>query len=197
MSKSISCTETAKLIRKALKEAFPDVKFSVQSSQYSGGASIRIRYTDGPNVNQVESVTDRFEGSYFDGQIDFKGSKYAMINGEQVSFGADFIFVNRDYSDDFITKALAKFYRRYAGNFEGSNVPKATVEDYKMGRLYYFEVPGMNGGQDFFRREFNSLMYKTSDRLKIEQSNTAGSVISLGNDGYGQAAQNFVPGVTA
>ena len=36
----LTCAETAKLVRSALKAAFPGVKFSVCSSTYSGGASI-------------------------------------------------------------------------------------------------------------------------------------------------------------
>jgi hypothetical protein len=43
----ISTTDTAKLARKMLKTAFPSVKFSVTSSSYSGGSSIRIKWLDG------------------------------------------------------------------------------------------------------------------------------------------------------
>lgn len=41
-TKYLSCAETAKLIRQALKEAFPDMKFGVRSKTYSGGASIDV-----------------------------------------------------------------------------------------------------------------------------------------------------------
>ncbi|WP_338423309.1 LPD29 domain-containing protein, partial [Xylella fastidiosa] len=47
-TKYLTCAETAKLVRKALKESFPDIKFSVKSSNYSGGASIRVSWIDGP-----------------------------------------------------------------------------------------------------------------------------------------------------
>lgn len=36
-NKYISCKDTAVMMRKALKEAFPGVKFSVRSDVYSGG----------------------------------------------------------------------------------------------------------------------------------------------------------------
>jgi hypothetical protein len=122
--------------------------------------------------------------------IDYKGNQYAMIDGQEVSFGADFVFVNRDYSDALVQKALDRFYRIYAGNFLGNETePKATVEDYRKGNLLYFNVPRMSGALgDFVRREFNSLIYKMSDRLKVEPSKTAGKVMYLGSDGYGQAA---------
>ena len=49
----LSCAETAKLVRAALKKAFPGVKFSVKSSVYSMGASIRVGWTDGPVTKAV------------------------------------------------------------------------------------------------------------------------------------------------
>lgn len=75
----LTAADTAKLVRKALKEAFPDMKFSVRSHTYSGGASLTVAWTDGPNIKQVEAVTCRFQGSYFDGQIDYKGSIYHLV----------------------------------------------------------------------------------------------------------------------
>ena len=72
-------TDTARLIRKALKSAFPNTKFSVRSDKYSGGASIRVNYNGaggGPLSEDVESVTDFFKGAGFDGSIDMKYSKY-------------------------------------------------------------------------------------------------------------------------
>jgi len=62
--------ETAKLVRAALAKAFPGVKFSVRSKTYSGGASISVRWTDGPLVSEVERVAKKFEGRRFDGSID-------------------------------------------------------------------------------------------------------------------------------
>lgn len=74
MSDYLSCSETAKLVRKALKEAFPGQKFSVRSSTYSMGASIRVGWTDGPQTADVDKVVGCFAGSGFDGMIDLKTS---------------------------------------------------------------------------------------------------------------------------
>ena len=52
--KSLSCADTAKLIRADLKTNYPNVKFSVRSSVYSGGASIRVSWVDGCFVEDVE-----------------------------------------------------------------------------------------------------------------------------------------------
>jgi hypothetical protein len=73
-TKYLSCAETAKLIRAALKKAFPGVKFSVRSSTYSMGASIDVGWTDGPCAKAVEAVTGCYAGANFDGMIDLKNT---------------------------------------------------------------------------------------------------------------------------
>jgi hypothetical protein len=94
----ISCADTAKLVREALKKAFPGVKFSVRSSTYSGGASIRVKWTDGPETKKVECVAGAFAGADFDGMIDLKSYHESDLNGERVHFGADYVFCDRNYS---------------------------------------------------------------------------------------------------
>lgn len=42
----LTVAEVAKLVRRSLNEAFPGVKFSVRSKSYSGGASIRVKWTE-------------------------------------------------------------------------------------------------------------------------------------------------------
>lgn len=66
----LSAAETAKLVRRALKEAFPGQKFSVRSDTYSGGASIDVKWTDGPRRATVEAVAKQYQGGGFDGSID-------------------------------------------------------------------------------------------------------------------------------
>jgi hypothetical protein len=105
--KYLTCAETAKLVRIALKVAFPKVKFGVTSKTYSGGASIHIRWMDGPTAAEVQHVTGRFEGATFDGMIDLKSYTTGELNGEQVHSGADFIFCEREYSVDFLRRRAA------------------------------------------------------------------------------------------
>lgn len=73
-ARHIDTPEAAKLIRKALKAAFPATKFSVRSQRYSGGSSIDVRWTDGPSGKAVKAITDQFQGSGFDSMIDLKYS---------------------------------------------------------------------------------------------------------------------------
>ena len=65
----LTCAETAKLVRTALRESFPGVKFSVRAKTYSGGASISVWWTDGPMRADVEAVARQFEAADFDGMI--------------------------------------------------------------------------------------------------------------------------------
>lgn len=66
----LDVTATAKLIRKALREAFPGERFSVRSSRYAGGSSVHIDWTDGPTTGAVDAVIGFFAGGRFDGMID-------------------------------------------------------------------------------------------------------------------------------
>lgn len=182
----ISCADTAKLIRAALKEAFPGIKFSVKSHTYSGGASINVRWTDGPNTAQVEAVAGTFSGSYFDGSTDYKGATYAMIDGISTRFGADFIFCNRDHSDAAIQRAIDRVAREYEGNFSAYGVSVPTVEQFRHGDLYRVSI--MGDGNDYWSLQslIGRQAAKNSDRLAVAKSKTAGKVIYLGNDGYSQ-----------
>jgi hypothetical protein len=175
----MTCADTAKLIRKALTEAFPGVQFSVRSKVYSGGASINVGWTDGPNTKQVEAVAGVFSGAHFDSSIDLKTSTYALVDGQEVRFGADFIFCNRHYSDSFIKKAIDQFARIYAANYRGREHELPSVEDWKNGRLFGRIVPDSIGIE--VAREIGRLIEKRSDRLAVKRSPTAAKVIYLGN----------------
>lgn len=102
----VRVADVAKMLRQALRESFPATIFSVRSKSYSGGASIDVAYQDGPPRRIVEAVAGRYAGSYFDGGIDYKGNRYHLLDGKPVSFGADFIFVNRSLSVDAYRMAL-------------------------------------------------------------------------------------------
>ncbi len=143
---SLSCAETAKLVRAALKARFPRVKFSVTSKTYSMGASMNVTWTDGPTSKAVEAITTQYVGSDFDGSIDLKvasthwlmpdgsvtfastqgtqgsGGCIASVKTEQpegavrVRFGADSIWVHRKYSPR--AEALIEARATYWAGFE-------------------------------------------------------------------------------
>ncbi len=78
----LTCADTAKLVRTALRESFPGVKFSVRAKTYSGGASISVWWTDGPMRADVEAVARQFEGADFDGMIDLKSSRQHWLTAD-------------------------------------------------------------------------------------------------------------------
>lgn len=121
----IPVTETAKLIRKQLKQKFPDTRFIVRSSRYAHGASIHISYgPDGPDRAFVELLCRSYQGKRFNGMTDTASRNYHWLINERVpviakaggqgtgfkaiaterpspdaefvQFGADYVFVHRD-----------------------------------------------------------------------------------------------------
>jgi hypothetical protein len=88
MTRTIDAAETAKLIRKRLKAAFPGVTFSVKTDRYAGGSSIRIRYTDGPVLAMVKAITDAYAGGGFDGMIDMAYDCDAYLTADGRAFFA-------------------------------------------------------------------------------------------------------------
>ncbi len=83
----LSSTDTARLVRAALRDAFPDGRFSVRTSYYSGGSSIRVRYVDGPPTDKVRAIVDSFSGRGFDGSIDLAYSIDAYIDADNRVLG--------------------------------------------------------------------------------------------------------------
>lgn len=113
----LTCAETAKLVRVALKEAFPGVKFSVRSDSYAGGASMRVRWTDGPFERDVEKVAKAFEGGSFDGMIDLKSYHTSVLDGgEVVHHGADYVFTHRAISPELFAKVQVEAELAFSKN---------------------------------------------------------------------------------
>lgn len=63
-------TETGTEIRRALRAAFPGVKFSLRGSRGTGYGWFNLSWTDGPTTSAVDAVTNGFRSSYFDGMDD-------------------------------------------------------------------------------------------------------------------------------
>lgn len=113
-----SVTDTAKMIRKTLKAAFPGTKFSVRCSKYSGGASIDVRWIDGPTRNQVDAVIGFYQGSKFDAMIDLKSyvtQEVVLADGSKarVHYGSDYVHTARDLSDAELAKYEQIVRERY------------------------------------------------------------------------------------
>lgn len=64
---SYDVKQTAAALRKALKTAFPAVKFSVTMSRGTGYGWLDCGWTDGPSEKQVTAITEQFESSRWQG----------------------------------------------------------------------------------------------------------------------------------
>jgi hypothetical protein len=183
-----SCAETAKLVRAALKESFPGVKFSVRSSVYSGGASINVNYVDGPSYDQVKRVVGMFEGSYFDGMTDYKGSNYGSLDGQEVRFGADFIFVNRKFTAPILTGAASEVLNKYGLDNE------VVIDSGGQYSGAYIKSVGANAdslARGFSQYDIERLINQAASAYSANdaaESATLARVAFLGDDGYGYGA---------
>jgi Large polyvalent protein associated domain 29 len=174
MREYLSCAETAKLIRAALKQALPGVKFSVQSKTYSGGASITVGWVDGPNEAQVKAVAGRFAGATFDGMIDLKSSVTSIYQGKEVRFGSDYVFYRREFSDAMVQSAIDSVFAKYAANFKADGIAKPTLEDFSKGKLWNVQLSGLhNYGNQSVQADIHALLGKKSDRGVVENSAVA------------------------
>ena len=154
-AKYYTTTETAKLIRALLKRKFPNVKFSVRSSKYSGGSSIRVSWTDGPTAKLVDAYVQPFSGASFDGMQDLKsyhdcwmkdGCAYfnqedAPAGAELVSFSADFIFTERSYTADSLERAK----KAYALKWGADKADQVQIKTFEGGQAYTDGGPTWDG----------------------------------------------------
>ena len=112
-SLSVSRTDTAKLIRKLLKKAYPGVKFSVRSESYAGGGAIRIGWTDGPCTDLVDRLVGKLESTHFNGMDDSTSYTDCDVNGLPVHFCSGYITTNRELSDESDGFIAQKMYAEY------------------------------------------------------------------------------------
>lgn len=124
----VSVADTAKLVRHALKEAFPHTTFYVRSRSYSGGASIDIDWMDGPTPHMVDAVVNRYKGASFDGMQDLMHYHDGEIDGRRVHFMADFIQVHREYSPAFLSRIAARVCRTYGLPLTGPDGEAMVIE---------------------------------------------------------------------
>jgi len=115
MSEYVSVADTAKLVRQALKREFPGEKFSVRSNRYSGGASIDVGWTDGPQAGEVDKAVQPYSGAGFDSMQDMKTSHASWLypdgsvgdsagdGARRVHFMADYPSSPRSWGRRFLT----------------------------------------------------------------------------------------------
>jgi hypothetical protein len=124
-----SLRAAGKNIRRELARAFPGVKFSVKSSRFSMGDSIRVGWIDGPNAAAVDAIIDKYESGTFDSMTDCAGYRHSAWLD---AFGdAKYISSSRDNSDKAIASAIRTVIAKY-----GDAAAVATVAAYRKGELW-------------------------------------------------------------
>jgi len=186
----LTAAETAKLVRKALKSAYPSTKFYVTSSTYSGGASIDINWVDGPTTKQVDKTVAAYRGAGFDGMVDLKFNydAYLMPDGtatiakcdgsgctfdsyenpkphpdaELVSFGADFIHTSRHHSPEFVRRVAAEIAEQTGWEIPPIIEHRSSLTNSKSIDAAYFEDRRF-GHDETIWREFTNALYNTAE----------------------------------
>jgi len=194
MRTNISKKDTSNLVRKALREAFPDIKFSVVASGSAMCSVLTVTWEDGANEDQVSAITKRFKAASFDNMDDSKNYIHHMMEGKEVSFYFDYIRCSRTNSDAAVQRAINQLYRRYTNNFAVSNVSKPTVEQFRSGSLMSKIIDGFPISDDV-QRLIWKILSKNSDRLKVNHSPTAAKIFVTHDEGSAQrmhdALKNF------
>lgn len=101
--------QAAKAIKNELQAAFPGVKFSVTSENYSGGDSVRVHWTDGPKQKDVDDLLSKYEYGHFDGMRDLY--EYDNVNKDIPQ--AKYIFATRHHSEERQARAREEFIARW------------------------------------------------------------------------------------
>ena len=65
------------------------------------GASIRVKWLEGPASDEVRRVAGAFAGADFDGMTDSRIQRPdQIVNGELVRFGVHYVFVHRNAGEE-------------------------------------------------------------------------------------------------
>ena len=101
--------EVADNMRKELRQLWPSVKFSVRYKSFSGGDEIFVKYEDGPRVEDVKGVVNKYQDHDADESGDYWDYMPSAFN--RVFGGVSFVMVERNFKPETLATA-AKFVAR-------------------------------------------------------------------------------------
>ena len=101
--------QTAKAIRKELKEQFPNTKFSVKTRNFSGGNAVDVDWIDGQTSDEVDAVVKKYQYGNFNGMIDM----YEYNNQDESIPQVMFVQVQRKISDETMEKVRLEISKDY------------------------------------------------------------------------------------
>ena len=104
-----TAAETARAIRKELKEKFPNIKFSVRSQNFSMGNAVDVNYTDGVPVEEVEAILYKYEYGRFNAMEDM----YEITNRREDVPQVKYVTVQRSISKEIREQVKAELAIRF------------------------------------------------------------------------------------
>jgi hypothetical protein len=116
----------ATAIREELKKYFPNVKFSVKSSNFAGGDSVGVTWSDGPTTEQIESITKKYAYGRFDSMQDLS---YSVYNDKLPQ--AKYVQTRREVSENInkvVFEALRKVFSDDTTDYEINNYKYRIIE---------------------------------------------------------------------
>jgi hypothetical protein len=120
-----SGTLANKNIRKELKKAFPEIKFSIRKIHYG---SITISYNDGIPEKDVETIVLKYEEGNFNGMEDiyeYNNNVFPKLFG-----GAKYIFIERTISEENRKKIIDELSESYGIDFNDEQAVYNKFKDY-------------------------------------------------------------------
>jgi len=148
-TKHLGVGDMSRILKKELKQKFPNTKFSVRSQNYSGGCSIDVYYENGPSYKKVNEIVQKYSGKGFDGMVDMAYYKDLCLTKEgflqtyksegtedsngysrsweselpegaiPVSTSHPYVFTNREITEEVYLKSAKDMANLNCLNFEG------------------------------------------------------------------------------
>lgn len=105
--------QAASQIRKKLKKAYPNTKWSVTSDSFAGGTSVDVSWEDGPTRSEVEKITSPYQYGEFNGMIDM----YENTNRRKDIPQVKYVMVQREPSGQTRQALIDEFEKEWGVEF--------------------------------------------------------------------------------
>jgi hypothetical protein len=118
--------QASQQIKKILKKEFPKTKFSVKSSNFTGGNSIDVSWVDGVSRKKVEKLISYFQYGKFNGQDEV----YEHTNCRNDIPQTKYLCCSREISDEFYFLKLEEIRTRwdFLANIDKENIGETNQE---------------------------------------------------------------------
>lgn len=130
-----SAANASAAIKEELKKAFPTIKFSVKSSNFSMGDSVDISWTDGPTSKEVDAITDKYQYGHFNGMEDI----YENSNRREDIPQAKYVSTHRHQNEE-IMAVLPQFIEMLGPDYDGGYRDKPEQILYRIANKTSFPV---------------------------------------------------------